>query len=428
MSANIERLRSLFARPELQRLVNRLRERRELGRAFSGTITLPNALADERRAVDQLLRRTTTSGLNLGIPLDSLLQQLRRAQLADSWSEFLDVVCGPPDPDRAIAAEKSRSWESLWSRAASLPSNNRAKSQEWLEWLERLRRTGLLKRLSCDNPSQAEEWLIQAGAVLSQLPLDNELLASLAARLMGNSHALDLGSPLATIVLRGIAVFLGCSMPTCGAERRGLWSKAGVICDELSAPVLVFNLPIGKVPPVTRLLAVAAEAIMPLHLTTKLLQGADWKSAVVPPRVYVCENPSLIALATQQVGASSAPLVCVDGEPKTAGWLLLEHLRDAGAKLWYHGDFDWKGVAIAGRIIERVGATPWRYGAEDYLASPGGDFLEGSPVATPWCPRLSEALCQRQVLIHEEAIAHVLLEDLRAPCSTRERSMRATFV
>jgi uncharacterized protein (TIGR02679 family) len=412
MSANPDRLRILFGRPGLQRLVKRLCERREVGRPLTGTLTLEAALPDERRAIDQLLRRATTTGASLGIPLDKLLRQLRTAHIADSWPEIVDVLCGPPDPHRALTAAKLKSWEELWNRARTMPSSDLPMV---LEWLEQLRRDGLLKRLSCDEPKVADVWLSQAIDLFRLLPLDGEPLARLAARLVGNSHGLDPGSPLATIALRGLALINNCSMPRSAAERRELWFKAGIVCDELSAPVLTFNLLLGDAYPLTELLGLASAAVVPLHLSTRLLLASEWRSVVTPPRVYVCENPSLVAFAVRHLGASSAPLICLDGEPKTAGWLLLQRLSNAGTELWYHGDFDWEGIAIAGRIINRVNARPWRYTADDYIAASGIEPLEGSPLPTPWCPNLAAALIERQIVIHEEAVAELLLKDLRTP-------------
>jgi uncharacterized protein (TIGR02679 family) len=412
LSANHDRLRVLFSRPELQRLVKRLCERRELGRPLTGTVTLDAALPDERRAIDQLLRRATTTGASLGIPLDKLLRQLRTAQIADSWSEILDVLCGPPDPHRALAAAKVKSWAEIWNRVRTMSSSE---IPMVLEWLEQLRRDGLLKRLSCDQPKVADVWINQAIDLFRQVPLDDEPLARLAARLVGNSHGLDPGSPLATIALRGLALIYGCSIPKSAAERRELWFRAGIVCDELSAPVLTFNLLLRGKCPLAELLGLASAAVVPLHLSTRLLQVAEWRSVLTPPRVYVCENPSIVAFVVRHLGASSAPLICLDGEPKTAGWLLLQHLRSAGTELWYHGDFDWEGIAIAGRIINRVDARPWRYTADDYLAASGTEPLEGSPVPTPWCPKLAAALSERQVVIHEEAVAELLLNDLQIP-------------
>lgn len=414
VSTDPERLQALFKRPELQRLIKRLCERREFGRPLTGNLTFETALPAERRAIDQLLRRSTTTGASLGVSLEGLLEQLRSAKVADSWEEVLEVLCGPRDPSRTIAAAKTKAWEELWDRVLRSCPNE----PSMVHWLGQLRANGLLKRLSCDEPKDAEVWITHAVNLLRQLPLEDEPLASVAARLTGNSHALDPDSPLATIVLRGIALVYGCSTPASASERRELWSKAGIVCDELSAPVLTFNLSLRGAYPLDELLAIARGAVVPLHLSTRLLLATDWKSVIVPPRVYICENPSLVAFMVRNLGAASAPLICLDGEPKTAGWLLLRHLRDAGSELWYHGDFDWAGVAIAGRVMTRFGAKPWRYSAQDYLAAPGTEFLKGSAVSTPWCSELATALQERQIAIHEEALAGVLLEDLKAPIAT----------
>ncbi len=82
----------------------------------------------------------------------------------------------------------------------------------------------------------------------------------------------------------------------------------------------------------------------------------------------------------------------MDGEPKTAAWSLLHRLRAAGSEIWYHGDFDWKGLAIASRVIARLDGRPWRYSAADYAAANGIEELAGTPVGTPWCPELAEEM------------------------------------
>ena len=390
MTPQLKRLRTLFGRPELRRLIERLNERRELGRPFTGTITLDTPSSEERRAIDQLLRRTTSAGATLSVSPEALLVQLRTAGLANSWEEVLEAVCGKPDSSRAIAAANVQAWESFWNRLTQ------SVGPSLQIWLDQLRRDGLLKRLTEGDVDIAIRWLDQAVAILSQAPFGDEPIASVAARLAGNSHALDPGYPLATIVLRGISMIHQCAMPLNAAGRRELWAKAGVVCDELSAPVLVFNLVLPNATPLTEILTAAYAAAMPIHVTTRLLLSTDWTQVVVPRRVYACENPSIVALAARQLGTNSAPIICVDGEPKTAAWNLLDHLRSAGAEIWYHGDFDWKGLAIASRMISRLNARPWRYSVEDYLAANGTEELSvwvsrlkhlGHPNSPPPCAR-----------------------------------------
>jgi uncharacterized protein (TIGR02679 family) len=108
------------------------------------------------------------------------------------------------------------------------------------------------------------------------------------------------------------------------------------------------------------------------------------------------------------------PLVCLLGNPSAAGTLLLDRVLAAGARVRYHGDFDWPGLAIAGRVLAR-GATPWRLSAADYRAAlPDGVGvpLTGSEVATPWDPSLQLALRESGRGVHEEAVLDSLLADL----------------
>jgi uncharacterized protein (TIGR02679 family) len=404
-----ERLQAVFGRPEFGRLLQRLNERRELGRPLSGTLTLDAPTSEERRAIDQLLRRSTSSGASITVSPEALLTQLRAAGLAESWDEVLDTLCGRPDQSRLVAAAQAEAWEFLWSRMKA------AVASSLQVWLEQLRRDGLLKRLSEGNVVLAERWLDNAILVLQQMPFDDEPIASVAARLAGSGHALDRDSPVATLVLRGICLMHQCAMPVSAAERRDVWSKAGIACDELSAPVLTLNLLLSNAPPLTEILAAAHSARMPIHLTTRLLLATDWKHVEAPARVFVCENPSIVALALRQLGDRSAPLVCVDGEPKTAAWRLLRELRAVGTEIWYHGDFDWEGLAIAARVITQLQAIPWRYSVADYMAATGTEELVGAPFEVPWAPGLSVAMEKRQKLIHEEGMADLLLADLATP-------------
>src|SRR3989442_7264447 len=140
-----ERLQAVFGRPEFGRLLQRLNERRELGRPLSGTLTLDAPTSEERRAIDQLLRRSTSSGASLTVSPEALLTQLRAAGLAESWDEVLDTLCGRPDQSRLVAVAQAAAWEVLWSRIKA------AVESSLQVWLEQLRRDGQLKRLSEGN-------------------------------------------------------------------------------------------------------------------------------------------------------------------------------------------------------------------------------------------------------------------------------------
>jgi uncharacterized protein (TIGR02679 family) len=89
----------------------------------------------------------------------------------------------------------------------------------------------------------------------------------------------------------------------------------------------------------------------------------------------------------------------------------------AGARLCYHGDFDWPGLRIGNHMMREHGARPWRFGAVDYVAAvrtvPGlGQTLAGKPVEALWDAALATAMREHDISIAEEALAVSLLQDI----------------
>jgi uncharacterized protein (TIGR02679 family) len=390
-----ERLRQVLGGPELAWLVQRAWRRLARGRT-GGSVTLGHATAAQRDAVERLLGRRAAPGHSISMRLDDLEALLRQAGICDDLVEAMEALGGPLVDARARRQETEAAWAGLVS-AGSRP------------WLEELRATGLLRRLARNDLAVARELLRRALEVERRLPARGLPLAELAAAVTGDSHALDPGTPLGTIAVR-IAAGQGGAWD--GAEaRRDAWASAGVLCDELSAPVLTLGLR-GDGPGLTdRALRLHAEAGEPYRLTTRQLLREP-PALASGATVHVCENPTVVAAAANRLGATCAPLVCLEGQPRTAARVLLELLAAAGARLAYHGDFDWAGIQIGNLVVRRHGAVPWRFCSADYRAARGGRALEGSPVAALWDPELQAAMLAGGRAVHEEEVLEVLLVDL----------------
>ncbi|MGH7279802.1 MAG: DUF2399 domain-containing protein, partial [Candidatus Rokuibacteriota bacterium] len=92
---------------------------------------------------------------------------------------------------------------------------------------------------------------------------------------------------------------------------------------------------------------------------------------------------------------------------------LLRRLAAAGARLAYHGDFDWAGIRIGNLVVRRYRAAPWRFATGDYAAARGGRVLDGDPVAASWDPELQAAMIDGGRAVHEEEVLDRLVADLR---------------
>ncbi len=238
-------------------------------------------------------------------------------------------------------------------------------------------------------------------------------MPALAAYVTGDTKSLNHGTTLATLILRAHALRAGVSRPASAAERRELWDLSNVIVDDLASRVLVLGIT-AEGEGLAAWLTDAARYGTPFQVT--LHQLVTHPIRLHHPRIFACENPAVLRRACEELGPSCPPLVCTEGQPSTAFHRLARTAAAAGGELWYHGDFDWPGVAITAGLISRHGARPWLMNASDYLsgAKTNGSYLalDGDPAATPWDPELAEAMRTTGRAVYEETVADQLLADL----------------
>jgi uncharacterized protein (TIGR02679 family) len=394
--------------------MDRLRLRLARGEVLAGDITLSEPSEEEQADVASLLGRRPGRGRSLTVSLDQIDVRLRELGFADGLHAAVEAVHGPVDNQREAAAAEAAEWASLWSdfyalAAARLPL---------LAWLEDLRESGLLVRLSRRDPATARALLLTSYRVAERLPGHGERLAALAAAITGDSHALDSGQPLSALVLR-LEKHLGTpALETDDAEttRRSRWAALGVALDELSGPALAIGLAPRGDAVSARLLRLATEAGEPCLLPLRLLlrESVFLRNELRSATIFVCENPTVVSLAADRLGHRCPPLLCTQGMPGAATQLLLRQAARAGATLLYHGDFDWPGTRIANWVMTYSGARPWLYDAPNYLSAPSGPALTGAPQPTPWDSELSAAMIRRGLIVHEEALFETLLHDLES--------------
>jgi uncharacterized protein (TIGR02679 family) len=412
-----ERLNRLLGDPELAWVLDRVRLRIERGLPTHGTIAQRSATPGERDAVARLFGRPPRRARGLSVSLDELDTLLRRSGVHEEGLVGAVVTLTGPVTVRADRiADDERVWAEAFERIEAAGFGR----AELAEWLVRIRTTGVAKRLAGGSPAAGRELLDTLASVVVALPRPGgESLSAFAARVTGRAHALDDGSPLGTLALGAARALAGLEAPgpdeSPAEARREAWAAVGVLCDELSSIVLTLGLP-GDASDTGRLLAAAAAAGEPLWLTLRQLVRT-------PPRwhgihaVVVVENPSVIALAAEVLGARAAPIVCTNGQPRAAAMVLLRSLAAAGVRLRHHGDFDWGGLTIGNLLHRRLPVEPWQFDRDAYLHAvamhPHAAPLRGAPVEASWDPRLTEAMLDAGQQIEEELVAEDLLETLR---------------
>jgi uncharacterized protein (TIGR02679 family) len=395
-----DRLRRLLGGPDTAWLVERVRARIAQGRPLDRTVTLAAATDGQRRALESLLGRAPSAGRSLSVRLPELDALLRETELCSGGLAGAVTALTGPVPD--LRAE-SEAGQLAWRHAHEPLRELAARRPDLAAWLAETERSGLLKRLSRTDAVLARELAANAAAALALLPADGVALPVLAARALGDAHALDDGRALTSLVLSAIRALAGLpAASTASSEgRRQAWSAVGVALDELSSRVL--TLGIESEPPGE-----------PMVLTLRRVRRHP--PTFTGGRVFVCENPSVIAAAADELGEHCPPIVCVEGQLSAAARALLTHLAAEGAHLAYHGDFDWGGIRIAAGVLALPNARPWRYDAESYFAAVrrgvGGPLANGTPLETPWDPALRTAIEEHAIRVEEESLIPELLADL----------------
>ncbi|MFJ7906988.1 TIGR02679 family protein [Kitasatospora sp. NPDC096204] len=392
--------------PELRPLWSAVHDRLSTGRPVSRVRSGPLGDAG-REALADLLGLDRLPGAEPTIPL-AVLEAAVMDACGRPVREAVAAILGPIDDRAAERRRKAGQRDALWGWLAG---HEVVTAQPvLLEWVGHLRGNGLVD----GSPDRTRGLLTAALAVLAALPADGEPLPVLAARLLGDSHALDDGTRLSSLVLRALAVLYGTDMPDAAEGRRALWSRGGVADDELSATVLAVGLRPEGEGPVARISRICAGAGHPVGLTLAQLRSPGEFAGPAGP-VYITENPSVLALALRRFGRHCPPLVCTSGWPSTAVIHLLRRLADDGASLRYHGDFDGEGIRIAAHVMAKTGAVPWRMAADDYRAAvprvpPGPD--PGRLTPAPWDRALVGSIAELRTAVVEEVVADLLLDDL----------------
>ncbi|MFI2184242.1 TIGR02679 family protein [Streptomyces sioyaensis] len=399
-------------RPELRPLWQTVHDRLSSGRTVT-RVRLGPLDDTQREALADLLGLDRLPDVRPYVTLarlDEAVTELCGRTAREAVTELVGPLADRANERRRQEDERAGLW-------AWLEAHDTVRAQPALaDWAASCRAAGLVG----GSPGRTRALLTDALGVLAALPAQAEPLPVFAARvLQGDSHALDDGTRLSSVVLRALAALHDTEPPQSAAGRRALWTRAGVADDALSATVLATGLrPIGE-GPLARVARVCAEAGQAASLTLALLRApGEFILATEPgPVVHVVENPSVMALALRRFGTYCPPLLCTSGWPNSAAVHLLRLLAEHGATLRYHGDFDGEGIRIAAYVMDKTPARPWRMTAADYRAAvartPHG-LPPGRLTEAPWDPELTTAMTDHGTTVVEELVADILLEDLAA--------------
>jgi uncharacterized protein (TIGR02679 family) len=358
-----------------------------------GWVPLPDALAPGVRArLRELVPGRSTRRLELA-QLDRALGRLGTDLPA------LLTAAGCPPTGRREARDADRDRRSRRDEALTAAATEALGLEPWVVAWVGVVRAGLPD----DGAARAAvDTVARVLAAAAEPGLRSR--AEVAARVLGDAHALDRGEPARRLVGSALAARAGRGH----GDDADLWADAGLPGDLVATPVPTWSLPLlgdGA----AAVVRAATAAGLPSCLPTLALRDLT----VDVPRgtvVVSVENPRLLEAAVQR--ALPIPMLCTLGNPTTAPLTLIRALLAAGAEVRHHGDLDPAGVGITARLAQ-LGVVPWRMTAADYRAAVTPDLrpFEGPVPPTPWDPELQDVMTDYGRAVDEERVMDELLAD-----------------
>ena len=219
------------------------------------------------------------------------------------------------------------------------------------------------------DPKIAENSAMSVAQALAKLPLSSpELLAVFAAKVTGDPHTFDSDQLTGRLLLAAIEEQFGFAPQDLGDTQKRilLLGVVGLDVDGLSSTVLAAYLPETHHPVLNTMAQSDMGWPLPLHSVRSLQIQKQ-----LTEKVYVLENPQAFEYLTHglsQLARNLRPiLLCTGGFLSAAAVLLLDGLHEAGCTIYYGGDFDCNGLAIARGLYDRYNRLVfWRMSHSDY--------------------------------------------------------------
>ena len=248
------------------------------------------------------------------------------------------------------------------------------KEKIWQKFLEDYKGTvtemtaELLRNIVKDSDSkELAEWdrALRLGAeIYNHLPYrqsDKLYLAVFASMMTGNPHAFDNGTVAGNFLYQMIQMDLEIRKIKIESseifpayKRQKSYLTAGIMLDDISNYAMLYQVEAvkkdGSFHKGMEGFASEQQIVqVPLAVIT------EWESLYCPQdEIYIVENPSVFAVlcGKEKAGNVRRAYMCMNGQPRLAGLMVLDLFAKSGIRIYYAGDLDPEGLLIAQKLSQ----------------------------------------------------------------------------
>ena len=326
---------------------------------FSGKVVLKNLKSQDIEELEGFFGKSFHGQKSVTVSAEKFRQALEASRYKDVTPEYLLVnffgepLLGKQEQKLLRQQEKERIWENFQKSYEGTP----------VETVEE----SLKNIVKVSENQDLAEWdrLLRFGAeIYNHLPYrqsDKLYLAVFAAMLTRNPHAFDNGTAEGNFLhqiiqmnleIRGIKIETSEIFPA--YKRQKSYLMAGIMLDDISNYAMLYQVQAVKKDG-TLHKGMDGFAKEQHVVQVPLAAITEWESLHCPQdEIYIVENPSVFAVLSgkEKAGNARRAYMCMNGQPRLAGLMVLDLFAKSGIKVYYAGDLDPEGILIAQKLSQ----------------------------------------------------------------------------
>ena len=345
--------------PVWKKVLRGFREKYSSYGRFGGKVVLKNLKSQDIEELEGFFGKSFHGQKSVTVSAEKFRQALEVSRYKNMTPEWLlenffeEPLLGKQEQKLLRQQEKERIWENFRKSYEGMP----------IETVEES-----LKNIVKDSENrELTEWerLLRLGAeIYNHLPYrqsEKLYLAVFAAMLTGNPHAFDNGTADGNFLYqiiqmdmesRGIKIEASEIFPA--YKRQKSYLMAGIMLDDISNYAMLYQVQaVKKDGSIHQGMAGFAREQHIVQVPLAVI--SEWELLrCSQDEIYIVENPSVFAVlcGKEKEKNTRRAYMCMNGQPRLAGLMVLELLAKSGTKVYYAGDLDPEGLLIAQKISE----------------------------------------------------------------------------
>ena len=343
--------------PVWKKVLRGFREKYSSYGRFGGKVVLKNLKSQDIEELEGFFGKSFHGQKSVTVSAEKFRQALEVSRYKNMTPEWLlenffeEPLLGKQEQKLLRQQEKERIWENFRKSYEGMP----------IETVEES-----LKNIVKDSENrELTEWerLLRLGAEMyNHLPYrQNEklYLAVFAAMLTGNPHAFDNetadGNFLYQIIqmdMESRSIKIEASEIFPAYKRQKSYLMAGIMLDDISNYAMLYQVQaVKKDGSIHQGMAGFAREQHIVQVPLAVI--SEWELLrCSQDEIYIVENPSVFAVlcGKEKEKNTRRAYMCMNGQPRLAGLMVLELLAKSGTKVYYAGDLDPEGILIAQKL------------------------------------------------------------------------------